>query len=99
MFSDTVTLTVPLPVWVAPDVMLTKPAFEDAVHAQPVPAVTAIDAVPPVPATLSDVLDSVYVHAGVGAVGDVGVRFSEHAAAEIEAQIAIRQIILRTDRA
>jgi len=41
-----------------PDVMVTNAALEDAVHAQPVPAVTLSDAVPPVPATLNDVLDS-----------------------------------------
>ena len=58
LFSDTVTLTLPLPDWLVPEVMVTNAALEDAVHAQPVPAVTLSDAVPPVPATLNDVLDS-----------------------------------------
>jgi hypothetical protein len=81
--------------------MVTNAALEDTVHAHPAPALTLSDAVPPVPATLNDVLESAYVHVGdVGAVGDaVLVRTFEQAPAESAAVITIRQVSSRTDRA
>lgn len=81
VFSAIVTLTVPLPVWLVDEVIVTNEEFDDAVHAQLLPALTVNDAEPPVPAMLSDVLERVYVHVGVGDTGlDVETRYFEHAA-------------------
>jgi len=46
-FDSTVKATVPLPLPVAPDVIATKVALLDAVHAHPAAAVTGTDPVPP----------------------------------------------------
>ena len=78
VFSAIVTLTVPDPDWLAPDVIVANAAFEVAVHAQPLFVVTPTDALAPVPAMLSAVVESANVQAvgwGVGAAGD---RESEH---------------------
>ena len=84
MFSAIVTLTLPLPVWLVDEVIVTNDAFEEAVHAQPLPAVTAMEAVAPAPAMPSVVLDSEYVHVGVGETGVVVVRRSlEHPARSV----------------
>lgn len=47
VFAATVNATVPLPLPLAPDVIVTHVAFFVAVQAQPVPAVTATDPEPP----------------------------------------------------
>jgi hypothetical protein len=77
-------------------VRVTKAALDDAVHAHPAPAVTVRKAVPPVPATLSVVLETLYVQVGVGAVGDVDSAFFEHALAATNETTAIRHDSLRT---
>ena len=69
VFSAIDTPTVPVPVWLAPDVMVAKAALEVAVHAQPLLVVTPIEALAPMLAMLSAVVDSANVHAVDGGVG------------------------------
>ncbi len=69
VFSAIDTPTVPVPVWLAPEVMVAKAALDVAVHAQPLLVVTPIEALAPMLAMLSAVVDSANVHAVVGGVG------------------------------
>lgn len=73
VFSATDTPTVPVPVWLAPEVMVANAALDVAVHAQPLLVVTPIEALAPMLAMLSAVVDSANVHAvgcGLGEDGD-----------------------------
>lgn len=80
--------TVPDPDWLAPDVIVANAAFEVAVHAQPLLVVTPTEALAPVLAMLSAVVESVYVHAVGCGVGDVGVLVSEQDAHSINTPTA-----------
>jgi hypothetical protein len=79
-FSATEKLTVPEPVWLVPEVIVTNALFEAAVHAQVLPVFTANVAVPPEPAMLKVVVEIEYTHAGAGVVTSEGrVGDFEHA--------------------
>jgi hypothetical protein len=54
--------TVPFPVPDEPDVIDNQPAFDDAVHAQPAPAVTVTEPLPPATTTVTVVGATVNVH-------------------------------------
>jgi hypothetical protein len=72
-FGATAIVTAPLPIPDPPTVIAIQPAFDDALHAQPEPALTDTLAIPP--ATLNDsfVGATEYVHgAGGGGTGDGG---------------------------
>ena len=89
VFSAIDTPTVPVPVWLAPEVMVANAALDVAVHAQPLLVVTPIEALAPMPAMLSAVVDSANVQAvGVG-VGDDGDRALEQDAHTIKTSNAI----------
>ena len=70
-FAAAVNATLPLPVPLAPLVTDSHAALDAAVHAQPLPAVTATDPVPPPTTTVW--LDGaiVYEHAGGGGAAAV----------------------------
>ena len=89
VFSAIDTATVPVPDWLAPDVMAANAAFDVAVHAQPLLVVTPTDALAPVPAMLSAVVDNANVHAVGCGVGDDGDRESEHDAPSVNTTTAI----------
>jgi hypothetical protein len=89
VFSAIDTATVPVPDWLAPDVMVANAAFDVAVHAQPLLVVTPTDALAAVPAMLSAVVDSAYVHAVGCGVGEDGDRESEHDAQRVNATTVI----------
>jgi hypothetical protein len=76
--AATVKFTVPLALPEAPAVMVTNVALLVAVQAQPVPAVTGIDPVPP-PLANVDALIAPALIVHVGVVGVVGVSSFEHA--------------------
>ena len=73
VFSAIETPTVPVPDWLAPEVMVANAAFDEAVHAQPALVVTPMEAMAPVPAMVSDVDEIVKVQVVEGGVGEVGV--------------------------
>jgi hypothetical protein len=58
VFSAIDTPTVPFPVPAEPDVIVTNAAVDAAVQPQPALVVTPTDALAPVPATLSDIVDT-----------------------------------------
>ena len=62
LFTVALTDTVPFPVPDEPDVMDNQPAFDDAVHAQPAPAVTVTGPLPPATPTITVVGATVNVH-------------------------------------
>ncbi len=67
-FAVALKLTVPLPLPDAPAVIVSHAALLAAAHAQPVPAVTPTDPVPPEPARSALVAESVNVHAAPACV-------------------------------
>ena len=82
VFAAIDTPTVPVPDWLAPEVMVANAAFDVAVHAQPLLVVTPTEALAPVLAMLSVVVDSVNVQpvgVGVGDDGDLEVEHEAHA--------------------
>lgn len=80
VFSAIETPTVPVPAWLAPEVMVANAALDVAVHAQPLFVATPTEALAPVLAMLSAVVDSANAQAvGVG-VGDAGDLESEQEA-------------------
>lgn len=89
VFSAIDTPTVPVPVWLAPEVMVANAALDVAVHAQPLLVVTPIEALAPRLAMLSAVVDSVNVHAVGCGLGDDGDRESEQDAQNSTARSAI----------
>jgi hypothetical protein len=70
-------------------VIATKAALDDAVQAQPAAVVTPTDALAPVPAMLSDVVDTAYVQVVGCGLGVVGVVVSEQDAPNMTATSAI----------
>jgi hypothetical protein len=71
-FEETVTLTVPPPLPLAPLVMDIQPLSDVAVHVQWLAAVTVTEFDPPDAPKDKDDAESVYVHgAGVGSVGEL----------------------------
>ena len=90
VFSAIDTPTVPVPVWLAPEVMVANAALDVAVHAQPLLVVTPIEALAPMLAMLSAVVDNVNVHAVGGCgLGDDGDGELEQDAQKITARSAI----------
>lgn len=94
--AATLITTLPLPVPLAPDVIVMNEAVVAAVHAQPLCVVTVTVEAPPAAPTLTDVGVSEYVHTGAGVLvpvpgvvvvvvvvplGVAGVASPEHAAA------------------
>jgi hypothetical protein len=58
VFSAIANATVPLPVPAEPEVIVTNEALDDAVQPHPAAVVTPTDALAPVPAMFSDVVDT-----------------------------------------
>ena len=88
VFSAIETPTVPVPDWLAPEVMVANVALDVAVHAQPLLVVTPTEALAPVLAMLSVVVDSANVQpvgVGVGDAGDLEVEHDAHTIKTINA--------------
>lgn len=89
VFSAIETPTVPVPDWLAPEAMVANAALDVAVHAQPLFVVTPTEALAPVLAMLSAVVDSANAQVVGAGVGDAGDLESEHEAHTIKATSAL----------
>ena len=67
MFAGTVIVTVPFPLPLAPDVILTQDAAAEAVHMHPAGAVTITERSPPITGTLIIVVLRANVQVGAAA--------------------------------
>ncbi|HYB96803.1 MAG TPA: hypothetical protein VEC39_17655 [Vicinamibacterales bacterium] len=95
-FTGTVKPTLPEPVCDVGVVIVTNELPPLTVHVHVLPVLTPIVALPPAPDRLIEVLVRENVHCGVVGVvvvvGDVGVRFSEHAASPTEINTNARML-------
>lgn len=98
VFSAMVRPTVAVPLPVDPEFTTMNDALDVAVHAQPLFTLTPTDAVAPVAAMFSVLVDSVNVQLADG-VGVVGVRVSEQAASNGKDRSSANEIEVRMDRA